>query len=281
MKKNGTDILFAHGGPGLNCEPERRGLALLLASRGLDCTYWDEPSALRPALSDVPFRDTNAYRNWLQSLDVEITRCAPKVLVGISFGALGVMDYLKMRTSLVPSLRHVVMIAPTLNLNRVFQKMMQLSEGDFAKSQPDLAVRLRALRGETRAFWDAPMREALALVWQNPQLLTHYSNDTEILRRWGEAFARPGYEIDFASQNAVLADMAKAPPPSLTDGSLPLPLAVLYGTMDPVFDLQDVKEIVRTNFTDCRFEKWEGVGHFPHLERPEEFVRFLEQITGR
>lgn len=271
-----SDLLFIHGGPGLNSNPERLILSGILQDQNVSAVFWDEPSLQRP--QETLFQEESAYRNWLKSLQQAVEKYSPKVLVCESFGALACMDYMKIYR---PTLDFkLLMISPTLDLKRLFLRMMELSEQDFAKTDVEKAAFLRKARTLCEEFWDQHMQEGLSLAWQNPNLANHYFVNKSILSSWASAYAEPPYNIDFSSQQAVLKDAQGFVPPPL-ESKWKKPVVVLTGEQDPVFNHGETHSILDAHFSSVEYKECPRTGHFPHLENPDFFMKLVEGLIKR
>jgi pimeloyl-ACP methyl ester carboxylesterase len=268
-------LMFVHGGPGLSSQPERLLLGPLLARQQLPAVFWDEPSRLRPGLP--PFNPLRAYDHWLESLRRSIINYRPKILIGLSFGALGLIDALN--EGHPEELQQVLMIAPTLDMNRVFKTMMSFCIQDYMSSDTPSAEQLKSYRDQTRGFWDTAMQMGVDLVWANPKLLTHYFADPEFLQQWAGTL-NSEFQIDFESQKAVLNDLAQRQTRQPKAKPLNLELTVWYGKSDPVFDRAEIEQLVRPRFRSVQFVEAENCGHFPHIEKSAEFVALLQKLIG-
>ncbi len=58
------------------------------------------------------------------------------------------------------------------------------------------------------------------------------------------------------------------------------PTMAIWGADDPFFSPEDAVEKLREGIPGCRIEVLEGVGHNPMAERPEEFIRLVEDFLG-
>ena len=269
------NVFFIHGGPGFNSEPDRVALADSLKKQGINATFWDEPSALRP--QGPQFRPEKAYTHWLSQLHKALTQAAPRLVVASSFGAKGLIDLLRLHPD--TKIDRILMVGPTLDMGAVFKRMMTISEKDLSSSAPDIAGRLRECRDGSQKFWDPLMQEGLGLVWQNPQLLTHYFENMDALGKWAGVGADPRFGIDMQSQIAVLTDMATLQLPVLTK-PFATPVLVLTGASDPVFKKDEVTTELKSAFSNVQFEQWTGCGHMPQLEKPVEFVQLIKRWLG-
>lgn len=267
----------------MNSQLERSQLAETLSQRSLGMTYFDEPSALRRG--GPTFVKAKAFQNWLLALDQKVQESSARVLVAHSFGALAVAHYLRLFKSRLGNLKAILLISPTLDLNRVFRWMMEVSAQDHLRVttqvSPQKSRRLLDLLDQSKELFDTPMQEGLDLVWQNPSLLSHYFQNAEAERAWVNAYSQEGYGLDFESQEAVLLDFCSVEKQGEVGNFTGVPLHLLFGDLDPVFDLNEARsQIMRRGGVLESETVAVGSGHFPHIEHPELFCQLLKKILG-
>lgn len=268
-------LFFIHGGPGFNSQPDRLVLSNPLTQQGIKTTFWDEPSSLRPHGS--PFFLEGAYAHWLSDLHAALHRAKPQLVVASSFGARGLTDLVRLHPGL--NLPQILMLGPTLDMNAVFKRMMEISEKDLLSSSPDISERLQVCREESQSFWDPLMQEGLGLVWQNPNLLSHYFRNKDTLALWAGVGSDPLFGIDMQSQVAVLNNMSQMHFPQLMK-PVSTPVYVLAGSSDPVFNRAEAEKELKPVFQYIQFEQWQDCGHFPQMEKPDEFIKLAKKLIG-
>ncbi|KYG66222.1 hypothetical protein AZI86_03940 [Bdellovibrio bacteriovorus] len=268
-------LFFIHGGPGFNSQPDRLILSDKLKAQGIPAVFWDEPSAFRP--EGTPFVPAQAYTHWRNDLRAALEQAKPKLIVASSFGARGLTDLLRLHPQL--QVEQILLLGPTMDLGAVFKRMMALSEKDLQSKAPDVARRLRECREGSQNFWDPLMQEGLGLVWQNPLLLTHYFENKETLGVWASVGRDPRFAIDMGSQVAVLNEMAQIHLPQLFT-PLNIPITVLSGASDPVFNKLEVERELKPVFNHVNFVEWKGCGHCPQMEKPTEFIEFVKRLLN-
>lgn len=269
-------IFFIHGGPGFNSEPERQILNEVLQSAGLGVYFWDEPSRQRDGKGPIPFDDNHAYSNWLKSLSECLKTRSPKVVVAASFGGIAALDLIAQKA--LGDDCQVVFLAPTLDLGAAFKRMMILSEQDFASDQPKIAEQIRQHRQKTSRFWDEEMQRGMQLTYQNPHLLHHYFVSDQAKQAWVKSLSKEPYQMAPSEMNAVLNDFAKKEAPKGAKEFRKLAASVYYGSRDPVFNREETNSILRKFFSAVNFKEFTNSGHFPHLEKPDEFTSLIGSL---
>jgi hypothetical protein len=90
-----TKILFYHGGPGLNGNPERKILAPLYQQQGIELCVWDEPSTLRAAENSQYLPVTfEHYLNSASDFLLQHYAGEPLTIMGHSFGTSAIAGLL-------------------------------------------------------------------------------------------------------------------------------------------------------------------------------------------
>ncbi len=104
----------------------------------------------------------------------------------------------------------------------------------------------------------------------------------DVLEAWVDNFLKGGnlqggfnYYISVnATRLATMRGEAPALPP------ITLPTCVRWGTGDPVLKVEWADRLGET-FTELDFARFEGVGHFPHREAPDEAAAMIAAFFGR
>src|SRR4051812_27431621 len=82
------NLLYFHGGPGFNSNPEKELLLDRFSREGLRLFLWNEPSSLRPG--GPTFQAANAFQNYLDRAEeffLAHSANEPVVVIGHSFGS--------------------------------------------------------------------------------------------------------------------------------------------------------------------------------------------------
>lgn len=273
--KDQVDVLFVHGGPGLNSGPEERVFSRILEQHSIKAQFWHEPSNLRP--KGAQFKEADAYKNWLDSISADIRALQPRVIVAISFGALGVTHL--MLNEKQPLSAKLLFVSPTLDIDGTMKKMMGFSLTDFESSDPERFEKIKALTNETKSFWDQPMQAGVSLAWENPNLPLHYFEDIETLKKWGAVMSEPSFQVDNLSQNKVFEDfIAKQKSYEKVAVEKLSPPTVILGDKDRLCPEEEVRTELSRFFKGSTIKKFSKAKHFPHLEKPEEFIQVLRTL---
>ncbi len=268
--------MFIHGGPGLNSNPERKGLSNIFLKNKISCIFWDEPSALR---QPKPFFGNElAYSNCLKSIHSTVQLYKPKILIGGSFGSQTCLDYIK-------NYKHdvdlkLIFISPTFDIFKTILNMILISEKDFYELDTNKFFKIQELKSKIKSFWDENMKQALMLAWENPKLASYYFVDTEKLKNWFESISEPKYLVDSISQDAVFSEFKSWIKKDAKTKKFKLErnVTLLVGDKDPVWNNKENIESLQDNFKTFETVVFKNTAHFPHLEKPELFVKLINKL---
>lgn len=271
---NAKDLVFIHGGPGLNSNPERVILTQPLIDANISYYFWDEPSRLRS--DGHAFKTEMAYTNALNSIAETIRLHRPKVLVAGSFGAQLCLDFLasfKPKEDL-----KILFVSPVFDLYKAHRRVVSLALECFETTEPEKFLRLKKFENEIRSVWDTPMKSALALAWEAPKLPTLYFCDQSLVGQWYGSMSDEKYGIDPVSQEAVLSEFEKRSVgrPQVMNNKV----TCLVGDSDPFIDQDSIQAIIETCFRSTENIIFKHSGHFPHLESRDHFVKLLQKILS-
>jgi pimeloyl-ACP methyl ester carboxylesterase len=264
-------VVFVHGGPGLTTVPERRRFGKDLEASGVAGLFWNEPAPSRP--EGPPFSPANAFESAVASLRTAVDRLDRPVFVAHSFGAHYLLN---LPRAVLERARHIVLISPTLLLNDTLRRIIASAARHFDAEEPEKASRTRDLLARSEQFFDKPMEDAVQLALTDPQLLPHQWRDPVAAGEFFAVLQEPGAGFDVDCLFAVLRRLTKVGAGDLSRiGAIPTPATLIIGDEDPVLDQERVTESARRIFPGVEVRGFPGAGHYPHLERPPEFLRLL------
>jgi pimeloyl-ACP methyl ester carboxylesterase len=275
MEKN--KILFIHGGPGMNSEGDRLALAPLLGRRGIEIHFWNEPSRLRP--EGRVFEPARAFEGWIDSLSDTVLKHGPfDAVLGNSFGALGALYWLKREPS---AFKKLIMVSPVLDLFGTFRKMIGFAIDDFRATRPDASKRLGELLGQAKQFSDAPMMEAMSLVYEDPALALHYFVNPAHIALWAAGFAELGFSPDTESRALVTQALGATGEDPWSEALKDVSVSLLVGDRDPVAETERWQRELGRRCKKVEHYRFLDSGHFPQFEEPKKFLDVLEQAASR
>lgn len=157
---------------------------------------------------------------------------------------------------------------------------MALAVKDFAVSAPKKAEQLTQLLQEARGVFDRPMEEGIQLALQNERLLTHYWVDSEAREDFFDVLSAPETTFDVPALLSMLREFEQTRMRHLEQlQGLEVPAIVIFGEQDPISVPDKELAIARRLFSDVRVEYFAASGHWPHVERPHDFVNLLLSVA--
>ena len=271
--------LYFHGGPGLSSIPDQALLKRM--TQDLHLEFWNEPSNLRPKVSD-PFEADQAFRNWMGSaenfvLSHWMKESGPLFLVAHSFASLPLLQIAKRHEKKIEG---VMLVSPVLDMARTFSSVLARAQRDLAQAESPVVQDLVNNIEASKSPFDGPMIQALEYALADSDLLLHYWKDQDVMADWQSVLVSDSQAgIDLRAWKAVLQDLYWENP-YLHMEALDIPVAVISGMEDHFADRFNIERFLGMN-PQGRYESWARCGHYPHLEDGEEFARSLYGLFRR
>lgn len=281
MKNNiSYTILFVPGGPGLSGVAESKLISPIARSLGIEWVSWNSPSRLKP--NSEPYQDQTAFRDWIFSLDrafvkLRAATSGPLIVVGHSFGCIGALALARRYPS---EIQRLGLVTPSFRQYPTHKNIAGLALRDFRGSDPEKAARMDKLLAATQVNYDPAMREALALAFEDPELLQNYWRDPAQLQVWLDCLSPPEYIIDFDLFHSVSLDLSRHPDVHDLEAPVIIPTYVAWGERDPVIHPVSERQLVRRSFIRLEERTFPGTAHFVQLEATAEWLRWLSQSAG-
>jgi len=259
----GPLVVVLHGGPGAHHDyllPQYDRLAA-----GREVLYYDQRGGGR---SPVPHGTPVGWREHVADLEAirSVLELERVTLCGYSWGGLLALLYYLEHPERVERLALVSAASPTVAYRRRFEE-------EFARrmAAPEIVAEREALRasGLRERDPDAYRKRVFELS------VAGYFRDFRDARRLTP------FRVTARTQDLVwasLGDYDLRPRLRETASRSPLPVArIIHGTHDPIpiQGSREVAEILRAGFIEL------PVGHCPHVEATEEFVRALDEFLPR
>jgi len=263
-------VLYFHGGPGFNGNPERELLVRAYADAGYDLRVWDEPSALRP--EGPPFHSHDAFAGLLASAEawLEAHRGdGPTVLMGHSFGTHPVR-HLTARSPEEVAL--AVFVAPALDLAPLDRNLFEVALTDFERMGSPLADAMREVLAAYTGAFDANTEQGVSLALQDPELFGHYWRDHEAMKRFLPRYEPPRYAPDAEGYFAVRRSLT----PIVLTGS-PVQALAIFGAHDVVSPRAQQLSPVAQSYPRLEVRELAESAHYPHVEEVEAVLALLDE----
>jgi pimeloyl-ACP methyl ester carboxylesterase len=160
-------ILFFHGGPGLNSNPENKLLRDRFAQNEIDLICWNEPSALRVD-GPTPNRE-HAYGGFLSSAEDFLLAhydSKPLTLMAHSFGAHPACFLAKKHPDKIAK---IIFISTDIGLPVTDRNMFTFSMLDFKEHGDALHLELQKVLDRYTGKFDLNAEKGFELFVQNPR----------------------------------------------------------------------------------------------------------------
>ncbi len=260
-------VVFIHGGPGLNGNPERELLVAPYGSAGLELLAWDEPSSLRP--EGAPFQAERAWPAWLESALAFVEQHAqagPVTLMTHSFGAWVGWEIARERPQLV---ERVVYVAPALSTAQDHKNTLSHARDAFGAAGDEArSAQMSGILDAYSGSFDDNTRAGWLLALECAGIFDAYWCDKERMAAYLAHYAG-AYGLDVPSFLGVSAGRPAEPAP----GTSEVPASVIWGAQERIVDRALSAAHLRARHASLSEHTLQDAAHYPHIERADEVLR--------
>ncbi|MDD0851851.1 alpha/beta hydrolase [Halobacteriovorax sp. GB3] len=247
------NLLFIHGGPGLNSHADERMIESKFRSNDLRITFWNEPSEIRDEVKEVSFDIA------IESLVKEFQQFQnPPVLIAHSFGAQYALALIK---KLGLKNQKVIYICPDLEPLNTDLNIIKLAKDHFEREDKDKYDQLQQLTQSFTRSFDEIRIQALGIVGTYQELFLNYWVNKDVMAAY-YSFLTDEYSFNI---NSYLAIRASAPLELIENFDEKNSL-VLYSIHDPIINLN----------RNLDFKLIKESGHYPHIEAPDQIIEITK-----
>ncbi|GAA4318373.1 alpha/beta hydrolase [Compostibacter hankyongensis] len=264
-------LLFYHGGPGLNSNPERNMLAPLYKRHGLDLRVWNAPSALRNTLP-AGFKG-DRFEQLLQDAEsflLEHYQGKPLFVLGHSMGGQVVAWLLQKHAE---KIKIAFMSAPCFRVFSADRNIFSLMERDCVLNNDDVgAEKMRSVIRNLSGSFDDNNISGWQFLLSNPGIFNHYWHHRDRQVSYFSHFVSPEYIMDvdgFFETRKDFIDVEVAPSSVKT--------IVFFGLQDAVVNLDEARATIHDNFSDLKVYKMPYSAHYPHIEEMNEVLNIIRE----
>lgn len=247
-------IIYIHGGPGLNSEPEKN---ILTTTGNFKFIFWNEPTVDINSARD-------AYSDWLFSLEDCINsqaRDGKVMIMAHSFGAFALNDVLPRVSNKV---HKVILVSPIFNLLTLDLNIMDLAirllrvAGDRVNAQI-----LELKKSEMKSMTSSTRVEIIAQALSTDELLMNYWKNKDSAKLYNQYLEkRP---VSFDSFMMVRKNIQE----DQLSYQFSKSASIFYGKYDPVSSLSQNKELQLHFYPNSETFLCENSGHYPHIEETD------------
>ncbi len=273
------NLIYFHGGPGLNSNPEKNILKKLYASYGVNLILWNEPSIQRN--DNLLDRSSNAFISYLESAEAfflsKISELNTSVgIIGHSFGSYPLCYLANKYPKLITQL---FIISSDLALPFADINMMTISVNDFEKLEDyTKAEELKEVLKYYSGSFDTNTKKGFELLLQNPNLFNNYWNDKNAMQEFLGFYTEPDFAIDINNFFNVRKGLFWG---HITLKNNPLPITAFFGKHDKIISENDEIKILTQFFSNLKIVRLDQSAHYSHIEEKEKVLAFMIEALGR
>ena len=272
--ENLPNLVFIHGGPGDNSS-SFRSMGKQLSSN-FRMTLFDSRGCGLSTLNLSPDKLTitdyvNDLKELLDHLDIEKT-----ILMGHSFGGAVAIEF----TSVYPNrIEQLVLSNPLISAkwaqNNRFEESYKLGLKENDTSKINTYNKFKS--GDSISIWDEAKMLDARLMWYNPEIIDSvFSYDYSSLGYTQEGFESgfdiivSYYETGFFPNYSVLNKLE----------GLKVKTSIISGSSDLIVSESNLDAACKL-IPNCNIYSIDKSGHFPFLERPDEFKKLIITVCNK
>lgn len=262
-------ILFFHGGPGLNAQPERQMLTQIFKNNGFELLCWDEPSSQRPTGRNCESKD--AFSEYLGTAEYFLQmhhERTPLLIIGHSIGAQVVTFLAKKYPD---KIKHIITIASNFCSYKSDLNTIRLMADDFDSLKDDRSAELTNILAKLTKDFDINTETGFKLAIQNPAFFNHYWHNKDKMANFLSYYTGE-YALDLPGYIAVRKSWMELPM-----GKSPVPISAIYGKHEAIVSNDDEIAALYNHYSSPRVYEFTQSAHYPHIEETEKFMYLLSQ----
>lgn len=265
---NRIQILYFHGGPGFNSNPEKHLLSAPFAAAGIELHLWNEPSILRP--EGPLYEHAHAFYNYLEQAEqflLQHYRGTPLVIMAHAFGAQAACFLCNRHPELI---RQVFFIAPDISVTHAdihrFHHMISYYRGKKDKRADILSETLRYYNGKM----DAATQNAFLLMYDSGCLFDYYWHDKQQMASFLSWYQPAEYNIDATAFFGVRQSWH---PVQMRPSAIPA--AAIFGMHDIIISRESETSLLQQWWPQLDTYELEATAHYPHIEATDAVLKLL------
>lgn len=264
-QKNVKNILFIHGGPGLNSQPITKYLEEIDGYNSLDANiiFYDQ----RGCGKSTGSTDNNNYSKQIEDLlhvikELKSTK-ELSAIIGHSYGAKLVNDFLKTNPLDIP----VILMSTSNTIDTPREKNILLDLEYLKEVDYDEFQRISAL-SKRAPLWE--VTDSLADVFNsNPNRIKRYWHNQQIMKKYLETVSRCDYKINSSVFVGIREELYNS-----YNRKLNLFNEGIYHFIGAHDYIMEGEKYIDSNKSIV----FQHSAHYPHLEEPEIFCKALNEI---
>jgi pimeloyl-ACP methyl ester carboxylesterase len=266
-------MLYFHGGPGFNSNPEKQLLSAPFADAGIELYLWNEPSILRP--EGPPYENNHAFFNYLHQAEqflFEHYRGQPLTLMAHSFGAQAVLFLCNRHPE---KIKQVFFISPDISVTDGDIHRLQLIISYYRSIHDKRADILIETLYYYTGKMDAALQNAYLLMYDSRRLFDYYWFDKKQMEIFQLGYQPSEYNLDATAFFGVRQSWH---PIHMRPSTIPA--AAIFGMHDVVISRETETHLLQQWWPQLTTYELEDTAHYPHIEATAAVLKLLLQYTA-
>lgn len=266
-------MLYFHGGPGMNANPEKHLLTSRYQDRGFELKFWNEPSLQRPA--GFPYREKDAFQNLLDSAEaflLDLYKEEPLILFGFCYGCIPVLHLLRLHPEKIGK---VILTTPDFCFKQANENMFRLSVADYEQHGNDQAAKaLKQILAKHDGSFDQNTIQGFHYYINSPDLFGFYWSDKALMDQFTGYFSGVENSLDIDAFFAVRKSMY-----DVRLKSCSTPALLIYGKQDRIISIDEELHNLQGQFRDIQIVAVD-CDHYVHIEALDECLNLVTEFVG-
>jgi pimeloyl-ACP methyl ester carboxylesterase len=267
-----TKILFYHGGPGLNGNPERNILTALYQHQGIELCVWDEPSTLRPAENSQYLPVTfDHYLNSASDYLLQHYQGEPLTIMGHSFGTSAIARLLSAHPE---KIANVIIVSPGFFVYEADHNIFSIVKEDLLANQDFANAAIMQTVIDNFAYtFDENTAKGWMLAATNPRLFNYYWHNDSAKADYLPFYAPPAYTLDAPGFFAIRQSWNK-----IDVRNCDIKTLILHGSYDKIIDVAEEIDAMPSRFTNATIVEMQVSAHYPHIEEADKTLELIVKL---
>ena len=246
-------VVFVHGGPGLNSNPEKNLISQIYEQSGLEIHFWNEPRELQ---TDDPYTFVkSSLIDYINSFN------APVTLLAHSWGCRLVIDCIN---EIESNVNGACFISPAVDFKNADRKICKLGK-EILNNQKASTEKIKKFLAVKTDDLDEIRFEALAEAFCSNYFVKNFINE-ENMKGYFQYLTD---ENEFRASDMISIRRSMELAPTSPTRRVKLPTTAIFGKLDPIFTKSSESKVLEEVFSNLKPIELEDQSHYCHIEKPE------------
>ncbi|HTM97395.1 MAG TPA: alpha/beta hydrolase [Pedobacter sp.] len=262
-------VLFYHGGPGLNSNPEKEILTGEFKAKGYQLICWNEPSSLRSTGLDIQYSFQHYLLNAEEFL-ISNYNGTPLIIIGHSFGAQ-ICVYLSQKH---PSkIKQIILVSSNLAVKNTDLNTFSFIAADLVEHDDENAKIMDDVIQKYTGTFDENTQLGFSIAGQNPRLFDYYWHNKPLMHQFLAHYTSPNYVLDVNAYFQIRKTWFE-----LKAQKSAILVTAVYGKHEQVVSNLVEQKKAREYFNRIEFHDFHHSAHYPHVEEADLFLQLLSPL---